>query len=107
MYGWSADNWYRIDFFIYGRQKKATGTEYTDCQQVLAQKKEAESGYYNIRGNTEYCEMDTEDGGWTRWTSYGPSYTSNVAEVMFEIPDWKLDLGFDEWYIVADKNIMW
>jgi len=33
-FGWSGDNWYRLDFHVYGRKKTAIGTEYSDCQQA-------------------------------------------------------------------------
>jgi len=51
--------------------------------------------------------MDTEGGGWTFWSAHGPDYKNNIGETMFNIPDWKLDLGFNEWYVVAPKNVMW
>ena len=101
------DNWYDITLSLYGRKKAAYGTEYSDCQQLKSQKSDAKSGRYNIKGVMTECEMDTEGGGWTQYTTYGPGYENNVAEVIFDIPDWKKELGFNEWYIEAENTKLW
>ncbi len=52
--------------------------------------------------------MDTEGGGWTEYARHGPGYMYNhVGEVIFNTPQWKKELGFNEYYIVADKQTMW
>ncbi len=51
--------------------------------------------------------MDTEGGGWTEYTTYGPGFQKTTGEVMFDIEDWKKEQGFDEWFVEADNTKLW